>query len=121
MRVIVDGDNVLRALGLVSRDYSAGAEAFLQDLESAAAALDWEVIVVFDGPERFLRRETGLLVVRYAKGKTADTLIERLVYEAEDRLQIAVVTRDRAEGDLVAGLGARVWTPERLVQEMKAA
>ncbi len=115
MTVIVDGDNVVRALGLTRL---AQAEGFLQRLELAAARKDWEATVVFDGPERFLRRESGPLVVRYGQGKSADTLIERMVYQASDRAQVVVVTQDRAEADLVRGFGARVWDARRLEQEL---
>lgn len=114
----MDGDNVLRGLRIVQGTNLAKAEQFLQRLELAAAAKDWEVIVIFDGPERFLPRESGPLVVRYARGKTADTLIERTVYQAPDRTQVVVVTEDRAEANLVLGLGARVWTSQRFLEEM---
>ncbi len=120
LTVIVDGDNVIRALQLVRGQDLTATENFLQKLEMAAVSRDWEVIAVFDGPERFLPRESGPLVIRHAQpGKTADTLIERLVYQAADRTQMVVVTRDRAEANLVLGLGARVWNVERLVEEMK--
>ena len=120
MTLILDGDNVLRALRLVRGVATTAAENFLQQLELLAADRGWEVTVVFDGPERFLRREAGLLVVRYApRGTTADTLIERLVYQAADRTRVVVVTRDRVEADLVLGLGAQVWTPQRLREEME--
>ena len=118
LTVIVDGNNVVQALRGVRGENLAQAEQFLQRLELAAVSKDWQVTVVFDGPERFIPRESGPLVVRYARGKTADTLIERTVYEAPDRTQVIVVTRDRAEANLVLGLGARVWTPQRLLEEM---
>jgi predicted RNA-binding protein with PIN domain len=122
MKLIVDGDNTLRMLRLVRGNDSGPGEQFLQRLELAAAAKDWEVTVVFDGPERFLRRESGPLMVRYAPPpQTADTLIERLVYKATDRAQVVVVTHDRAEADLVLGLGARVWSADRLLEEMGAS
>ena len=115
LKVMVDGNNVLQALGIMRPEQ---AEAFLIRLELAAAHRDWEVTVVFDGPERFLPRETGLLVVRYAKGSQADTLIERMAYQAADRKQVVVVTQDHAEADLVRGLGASVWTASRLQEEL---
>ena len=124
MTILVDGENLFRALPLGGgrgslKGKSAATEEFLQRLELAAANRDWEVVVVLDGPERFLRRETGPLVIRYApKGTTADTLIERLVYQAKERAQVVVVTRDRAEADLVLGLGARVWDPRRFLEEL---
>ena len=117
--LIIDGDNVFRALGLVQGADTRAAEQFLQKLESAAACRDWRVIVVFDGPERYFPRETGLLVVRYAPGQSADTVIERIVFQEPDRSQVVVVTRDRAEENLVLGLGARVWEPRQLLDELK--
>ena len=119
LTIIVDGDNALRALQLIRGPDLTLAEQFLQRLESAAAFKDWEVIAVFDGPSRFLLRSTGPLVVRYAPpGQTADTVIERMVYEAPDRAQVVVVTQDRAEADLVLGLGAQVWSAARLAEEL---
>ena len=115
MTVIVDGNNVMIALG-VRRP--AAVEQFLRRLEMAAVRKDWEAIVVFDGPERYLPRESGPLVVRYMKGKSADSAIERMVCSAPDRKQVAVVTLDRMEGDLARGVGAQVWSPQRLVEEL---
>ncbi len=120
--LLVDGNNVLGDASFKGgRDLVVG-EKFLQKLEMATVSRDWEVIVVFDGPTRFLPRETGPLVVRYAPpGQTADTVIERLVYQAADRSQVVVVTQDRAEADLVRGLGARVWTAQQLLEELDRA
>ena len=119
LTVIVDGNNLLGALQLSRRGNLSQAEQFLQRLELAAARKDWQVTVIFDGPERFLPRESGLLVVRYARGKTADTMIERLVYQQPDRMRVVVVTLDRAEANLVLGLGAFVWPPQRLLEELR--
>ena len=117
LTVVVDGNNVTWALRIGG---GPAVDEFLQRLEMAAASKDWEVTVIFDGPERYLPRESGLLVVWYGRGKSADSLIERMVYEAADRAQFVVVTEDRAEGDLVRGKGARVWSAQRLLQEMSA-
>lgn len=113
--LIVDGNNVLAALGIRRPE---AVEQWLNRVELSAVEKDWDAIVVFDGPERYLRRETGPLVVRYMKGKTADSLIERLVYEAPDRRQVVVVTQDRAESQLVRGFGAMVWSPPRFAEEI---
>lgn len=115
IRLIVDGDNVTRALGIRR---APDVEQFLQRLELAAVEKDWEVTVFFDGPERFLRRESGLLTVKYALGRSADSLIERTVYECPDRMSMVVVTHDRAESNLVRGFGALVWDARRLQEEM---
>jgi predicted RNA-binding protein with PIN domain len=122
MRLILDGDNVLRALGLVRGSDLTAAERFLQRLERIAVSHDWEVVAIFDGPERFFPRPTGPLVVQYAPPRTtADTVIERMVCQAQDRADLVVVTRDRAQADLVLGFGALVWTPQRLLQELQAS
>ena len=115
LTVIVDGNNVTQALGLRRIPQ---IEEFLVRLELAAVNMDWEVTVVFDGPERLLPRESGPLVVRYIQGKTADSLIERMVYQTKDRMQVIVVTQDQAEGTLVRGFGARVWSANQLQQEL---
>ena len=115
MMLLVDGDNVLRVLGILS---PVEGEQFLQRLERVAAEKDWDVFVVFDGPERFLRREEGILKVCYGKGRTADALIERMTYDASDRSQVVVVTQDRAEANLVLGLGGQVWSARRLMEEI---
>ena len=115
LTVIVDGNNVMMALGIRRPE---AIEEFLQKLELAAVNKDWEAIAVFDGPERYLPRESGPLVVRYMQGKTADSLIERMVCQAPDRKQVAIVTLDRMEGDLARGVGAQVWSPRRLMEEL---
>jgi predicted RNA-binding protein with PIN domain len=115
LTVIVDGNNVLPALKI---HRLPEAEQFLQKMELAAVSKDWEVVVIFDGTPRYLPRETGPLTVIYAVGKPADVLIERRVYQAADRAQVVVVTQDRAVGQLVAGFGARVWSAQRLVEEL---
>ena len=115
LTVIVDGNNVMQAIGLRSIPQ---VEEFLIRLEMAAVQRDWEVTVIFDGPQRYLPRESGPLVVRYAQGKTADSLIERMVYQAADRTAVMVVTQDRTEADLVRGFGARVWSASQLQQEL---
>lgn len=118
--VVVDGDNVVRVLKLLRGADASPIEQFLQKLELAAASKDWEVVVIFDGPVRYLPRESGILTVRYATGKTADTMIERLVYQAPEKTQVVVVTQDHAEANLVLGLGAHVWSAQRLIDEMKS-
>lgn len=121
IRILVDGNNLLEALKLGANADLVKAEQFLQGLETAAARSDWEVTAVFDGRERFLPRESGPLIVMYAKPQqAADSVIERLVYQSPDRGCVIVVTLDRAEANLVLGLGARVWTPQRLLEELGA-
>ena len=115
MTVIVDGNNVMIALGIRRPE---AIEEFLQKLEMAAVNKDWQAVAVFDGPERYLPRESGPLVVHYMQGKTADSLIERMAAQAPERAQVAVVTQDRIEGDLVRGFGGQVWSPQRLMEEL---
>ncbi len=115
LTLIVDGNNVVAALGFRRPD---AVEQFLTRIELAAVEKDWEAAVVFDGPERYLRRESGPLVVRYMQGKTADSLIERMVYQESDRSRVIVVTQDRAESQLVRGFGAMVWSPQRFLEEL---
>lgn len=115
LTLIVDGNNILPALKIFR---PPEVEQFLQKIELAAVSKDWEAVVIFDGTPRYLPRESGALTVIYAVGKPADTLIERKVYQTPDRMTVAVVTQDRAVGHLVSGFGARVWSAQRLVEEL---
>ena len=119
MILIVDGDNVFRAMGLIKGKNLSEVEQFLQKLERIAAERDWDVLVVFDGPERLLPRESGLLVVQYGKGQSADALIERSVYQEKDRARVVVVTQDLAVTNMVLGMGARAWKLQRFQEEMR--
>lgn len=122
LTVILDGYNVFHALRLIRGKDLSLVEQFLQRLERAAALRGWQVKAVLEGPSYFLPRESGPLTIEYApRGKTADTVIERMVYQASDRAQVVVITQDRAEADLVLGLGAHVWSAERLSEELAAA
>jgi len=109
--LIVDGYNLLHqdesALG------GAGLEAARQRLvrrvESAAAGLAPRITIVFDGRER--GRDAAfdaphLEVLFSPSGLTADGMIERMVSQAENPLDILVVTSDRAERDVVSAAGA---------------
>ena len=119
MILVVDGDNVFRAMGLIKGKNLSEVEQFLQKLERIAAERDWDVLVVFDGPERLLPRETGILVVQYGKGQSADSLIERSVYQEKDRARVVVVTQDLAVTNMVLGMGARAWKLQRFQEEMR--
>ena len=115
LTLLVDGNNVMPALAIRRPE---AIEQFLQKLEMAAVKKDWQVVVVFDGPARYLPRESGPLIVRYIQGKTADSVIEQMVFQMPDRSQTAVVTHDRAESDLVRSLGGSVWSAQRLSEEL---
>ena len=68
-----------------------------------------QVTVVFDGQAGIISPEktSGVKVV-FSSGETADDLIRRLVENAENKKSVFVVTDDKALGQSIKGLGAKV-------------
>ena len=68
-----------------------------------------QVTIVFDGQAGVISPEKTLGVkVVFSSGETADDLIRRLVENAENKKSVYVVTDDKALGQSVRGLGAKV-------------
>lgn len=80
-----------------------------------------EGIIVYDGSQKERSVEEGRPAVIYSKkGESADTVIESLVYNLEDKSKGRVVTNDRAQRDLIVGMGASVISAEALELELKS-
>ena len=89
-------------------------------MRSCIQASSWGVTLVYDGtigtqPERGPKD----MVVLYSQAhQTADSIIERLVGQVENRAQITVVTADEAEKRTVEAMGALTASPEWLRSEL---
>jgi predicted RNA-binding protein with PIN domain len=68
-----------------------------------------QVTIVFDGQAGVVspKKTSGVKVV-FSSGETADDLIKRLVGNTENKKSVYVVTDDKALGQSVKGLGAKV-------------
>jgi hypothetical protein len=104
MLYLIDGYNLLHAMGLLSgRSGPGGLERARRGLTALLAAAFGaqasEIVVVFDAPGHASRREspqdpTGI-DVRFAHGEEADDLIEKLIRDAPLPRRLAVVSNDR--------------------------
>jgi len=113
--LIVDGYSLLHRApefaGLLRRNLRAACEKLTARLACAAPLFAARATVVFDG--RGETREVcavlsspSLEVLYSPADLTADSVIERLVYEADDPSGILVITSDRAERETVGARGA---------------
>ena len=112
--LIIDGYNLLHQIsaGAMKGDITRSRKDLLLRLEPLADILARRITVVFDGqfedeeaPAR--QKESEIIEVIYAPpASTADSVIERLVWQAERPENILVVTSDRLERDTVSASGA---------------
>jgi predicted RNA-binding protein with PIN domain len=117
MRYYVDGYNViykssvLRPLAL--QDYEAAREALIDMVAQLCAATHQHITIVFDGKAQHFpalpphqRGAKTLHVVYSSNSLSADSVIEREVYKAPNRLELCVVSNDRGLRDLCRNMGA---------------
>lgn len=119
--LVVDGYNVLHAWhrGKGRAAIDDARVALIRELESAAALRGIHCTVVFDGtPIVDLLHASSLHLDVLFAGPTqsADSLIERAVHDHRERSGVAVVTDDRAQGNMVLGWGARCWSSRQLAE-----
>jgi predicted RNA-binding protein with PIN domain len=110
--LIVDGNNLIHRDPEQRRQASSGFEQarhrLVRRVESLADVYE-RIVVVFDGRGEAVQSESPLpnVEVLFSPGHlTADSVIERMVYNAPDRERLLVVTSDRPERDAVEAVGA---------------
>lgn len=116
--LIVDGYNVLHAWA-ATRPTAPARAALLRDLERAAAERGLHCTVVFDGTpiEDVTHASSAHLTVLFSGPRaTADSVIERLACQQQERCGVVVVTDDHVQGNLVVGWGAHCWSARMLAQ-----
>ncbi|MTI94249.1 MAG: NYN domain-containing protein [Firmicutes bacterium] len=125
--LIVDGYNVIGSWPeLKALQKTALAEArdrLVEMLLEYRAYTGEHVVVVFDAyrSKGAGSQESwpGLDVYYTEYGQTADSLIEKLTAGLTDRNQVAVVTSDWAQQQIVMGKGARRWSSREFYLEYK--
>ena len=122
LHYLIDGYNLLHVApqikGMLRHNLEAAREALIEQAAQFAAVSRHPVTLVFDGRGgHYAARHThpsapSLEIVYSPERHSADTVIERLVYESPARSDLVVVTGDRGLRDLVRGLGAFSMQPE---------
>ncbi len=121
----IDGYNVIhhctRLKTLARDDFEAARETLIDRVARYCTEAGKRAKIIFDGRGRrpdlvspFLSGP-DLEVIYSPAHQTADALIEREVYEAQDRSEIVVVSSDRGIRDLCGGLGALTMRPEHFL------
>ena len=121
---LVDGYNVLRDGSLQNRRANLSRETLFDWLVSFASCGERAVLMVLDGHgknEEFQSYKTKSFRVIYSKKVTADSLIEKMLYEKKGLSSFIVVTRDRALSQMARGLSARVMEPAEFIGIVKAS
>jgi hypothetical protein len=103
-------------------DTGTVVDRLLADLINLAGSTGVDIAVVFDGRSTGSKTKIGGLTVIYSNaGQTADTVIERLVFESAGEIKIAVCTGDYAQQKVVGRRGVRRMAPRELEDLMAAA
>lgn len=123
--IVIDGHNLVNKvepyLTLKKTRMEDAVAALVGDLINLAGLVDEAIIVVFDG------RDSGsesspvprVRVIYSAGGRTADSVIERLVFERAQDRTITVYTADMGLRNVVWRPGVRCVSPEGLVELMR--
>ncbi len=83
--------------------------------------------VIFDGQGKRLEQShnhpaTNLVEVLFtSKHKTADSIIERAVYQSKHKNKVIVISADRAITDLCMGMGALTMNPQHFLTSISEA
>jgi ribosomal protection tetracycline resistance protein len=113
--LVVDGYNILHAWPelkeVMNENLERAREKLIAILTELAETHDKKVIVVFDGGKvgHWVERipNPHVKVIFAAKPVTADTEIERFVYNQKNKREIMVATSDRAQQLMVAHMGTQ--------------
>jgi predicted RNA-binding protein with PIN domain len=135
-QLVVDGYNVIHAWrdlrSLLAESLELAREGLVGRLATLAQVTGMEVRVVFDahrrqGGQHGPRTTTetshdGVRVAFTRQAKSADEVIERMAYEAQERGEpLIVATSDSLQRTMLRGMGAAVIDAEELLRRVTAA
>ena len=127
---VIDGYNVVHASSVLRpimlQNLESAREALVDKVTDLCAATGQRALLVFDGRgehqaetvEHF--RGVNGLTVQYAPRKSsADTVIERYVYQASNRREIVVVSSDRGLRDACRNMGTLVMDADNFIRTVR--
>lgn len=116
VNLIVDGYNVIHRVEkyrqLQQKEVELAVNKLVNDLNLLRAHTGWSVIVVFDGQGESVEKRAAVKIIYTAKGKTADSVIERL--SRSEAGKIMVVTADYQQQKVVFRKDVSRMTPREL-------
>jgi len=125
--LIIDGYNVLHYIPAfkkyIAGDIEEGRHQLIDLISNYQGYHGGKVTLVFDAhktariaKERSAYRNIEIIFSR--KNETADSVIEKMVYESEDKDNICVVTSDRVFRMTVFGMRVQVMTAELFLKSI---
>jgi len=121
-KLIIDGYNVIHRLDKYKRfipnDMDAAINLFIEDLVGLSGTSGDEICIVFDGAKKSTRQIADVEIIFTDKGKSADTIIERLSYTAGSA-DVTVVTADYQEQKVVFRSNVKRMAPRELEEKLK--
>ena len=121
---LIDGYNLLHGLHSVisSESKKSNRSALLSDVADFSSRVEQRVLMVLDGsgPQDELDSyHTPFFRVVYSQKISADSYIERMLFERRSEAQFMVVTNDRAISNIARGGGARVMSTSQFLERMR--
>ncbi|MCK5655492.1 MAG: NYN domain-containing protein [Candidatus Aureabacteria bacterium] len=127
-KYLIDGYNLLHAWKkehvFNSKTFDGMREELIRSLQMLADFKDIAIEVYFDGKIRSKDKIEGsphFKVIFTSKGITADTAIERAVYNAESKKELTIITLDRKIRDLAMALGVLSLNPMHFLADLEEA
>jgi predicted RNA-binding protein with PIN domain len=125
----IDGYNVIHFSKLLQpmarQDFESAREALIDKVARFCTATGNHAKIVFDGRGRKIEpvapayKVSGLEILYSPGHKTADSVIERIVYSAPDRYSVIVVSGDQGIRTFCRGLGALVMEPDNFLASIR--
>ncbi len=126
--LVIDGYNLLFEMAKLSRNKITTNELnnlrddLVQKVANFAALSGQETILVFDGSsmqeEELVLEESGIQVVFTKKEETADTFIERFLYEMPRTYETVLITSDGAVQEMALLTGAQRFSSRQFITDM---
>lgn len=129
-RLIVDGYNIIHAwpelAAVKDANLEDAREALIGILADYAALTRVQVTVVFDSHRRTdtapsSETISGVRVVYSGRKASADSVIERLIYEARRTDEVTLATSDGVQRDLALGKGVKTMSALTFKSQVEAA
>lgn len=128
--IILDGYNVLHCIPRF-KEFMAGSNIeearhkLIEELSNYQGYSGTKITIVFDGhkttkTKNSLLQYRNLEIIFSKKKKTADSVVERLVYLSKDKQDICVVTSDRTFQLLVFGMRVQTMSVENFFKTIEA-
>lgn len=114
---IIDGNNLIHRdadlSGIRHSDFVAARDALVHRLDGCASGIAKRIVIVFDGRASQMTGDpaTSTVEVLFSPSNmTADSIIERMVYDMPKTETVTVVTSDRGERETVEAAGGHTMS-----------